>query len=129
MLSLSGKKCCRGRRQPRCRPPGCRAAFRDGARVLAVARQEGSLQQLAREVAGVEVLSLDASDEGAPSKIFGILQPDILVLGGGAFPPAAPLHEQTWQQFAVNWEADVRSPFISARQRCRGRCRRGHRLF
>src|SRR5215469_10453624 len=87
------------------------AAVRDGARVLAVARQEGPLQQLARDIPGTEVLSLDASDEGAPAKVFDVLAPDILVLGGGAFPPAAPLHEQTWQQFAVNWEADVKIAF------------------
>jgi NAD(P)-dependent dehydrogenase (short-subunit alcohol dehydrogenase family) len=87
------------------------AAVRDGARVLAVARQEGPLRQLAREVPGTEVLSLDASQEGASSKVFDIVQPDILVLGGGAFPPAAPLHEQTWEQFAVNWEADVKIAF------------------
>jgi NAD(P)-dependent dehydrogenase (short-subunit alcohol dehydrogenase family) len=87
------------------------AATRNGARVLAVARQEGPLQQLAGEVPGTEVLSLDATDEGAPSKVFDVLQPDILVLGGGAFPPAAPLHEQTWQQFAVNWETDVKIAF------------------
>src|SRR5262249_28066697 len=35
----------------------------------------------------------------------------ILVLCGGAFPPAAPFHEQSWQEFAVNWEADVRIAF------------------
>ncbi len=87
------------------------AAARSGARALAVARQEGPLQQLAREVPGTQVLALDASEESAPSKVFGALQPDILVLGGGAFPPAAPLHEQTWQQFAVNWETDVKIAF------------------
>ena len=79
--------------------------------MLAVARQEGPLRQLAREVSGAEVLSLDATDESAPSKVFGILQPDILVLCGGAFPPAAPLHKQSWQEFAVNWETDVKIAF------------------
>ena len=87
------------------------AAISNGARVLAVARQEGPLRQLAQEVPGVEVLSLDAADEGTPSKVFGVLQPDILVLCGGALPPAAPLHEQSWQEFAVNWEADVKIAF------------------
>src|SRR5258707_12464174 len=58
------------------------AAIRNGARVLAVARQEGPLRQLAQEVAGTEVLSLDGTDEGAPSKVFDVLQPDILVLSG-----------------------------------------------
>jgi RNA polymerase sigma-70 factor (ECF subfamily) len=87
------------------------AGVRNGARVLAVARQEASLRQLAREVPGVEVLSLDAADEGAASKVFDVLPPDILVLCAGAFPPAAPIHEQTWREFAVNWETDVKIAF------------------
>jgi NAD(P)-dependent dehydrogenase (short-subunit alcohol dehydrogenase family) len=87
------------------------AGIRHGARVLAVARQEGSLRQLAREVSGVEVLPLDAAEEAAPAKVFGAVEPDILVLCAGAFPPAAPLHEQSWQEFAVNWETDVKIAF------------------
>jgi NAD(P)-dependent dehydrogenase (short-subunit alcohol dehydrogenase family) len=87
------------------------AAIRNGARVLAVARQEGALRQLAQEVSDAEVLSLDATDKGAPAKVFDVLRPDILVLCAGAFPPAAPLHEQSWQEFAVNWETDVKITF------------------
>jgi NAD(P)-dependent dehydrogenase (short-subunit alcohol dehydrogenase family) len=87
------------------------AGIRNGARVLAVARQEAPLKQLAHEVSGAEVLALDASEADAPGKVFEVLQPDILVLGGGAFPPAAPLHEQRWQEFAVNWESDVKIAF------------------
>src|SRR5438094_10506015 len=56
------------------------AAVGKGARVLAVARQEGPLRQLAAEITGTEVLSLDAADEGAPAKVFDVLQPDVLVL-------------------------------------------------
>jgi NAD(P)-dependent dehydrogenase (short-subunit alcohol dehydrogenase family) len=33
------------------------------------------------------------------------------VLCAGAFPPAAPLHEQSWEQFAINWETDVKMAF------------------
>jgi NADP-dependent 3-hydroxy acid dehydrogenase YdfG len=91
------------------------SAIRNGARALAVARQEGPLRQLAQEVSGAEVLSIDATDEGAPSKVFNVLQPDILVLGGGAFPPAGPLHELSWQEFAVNWETDVKIAFQFSR--------------
>jgi NAD(P)-dependent dehydrogenase (short-subunit alcohol dehydrogenase family) len=87
------------------------AGIRSGARVLAVARQQEPLRQLAREVPGAEVLSLDATDEEAPSKVFNVLQPDVLILGGGVFPPMAPLHEQSWGQFAVNWENDVKIAF------------------
>ncbi len=87
------------------------AGIGNGARVLAVARQEVTLRQLAREVPGVEVLVLDATDEAAPAKVFEALQPDILVLCAGAFPPAAPLHKQSWPEFAVNWETDVKIAF------------------
>jgi NAD(P)-dependent dehydrogenase (short-subunit alcohol dehydrogenase family) len=84
---------------------------RSGADVLAVARGEERLRQLTREVAGTRILALDATDEGAPARVFDVLRPDILVLCGGAFPPAAPLHEQSWQQFAVNWDCDVKIAF------------------
>src|SRR5262249_33938578 len=77
-------------------------AARHGARVLAVARNEGPLRQLAGDLAGTEILPLDATDEAAPSKVFDVLVPDILVLCGGAFPVLAPLHEQSWKEFAVN---------------------------
>ena len=84
---------------------------RNGARVLAVARQQDRLRQLAHEVPGAEVLPLDAADEAAPSKVFDVLRPDILVLCAGAFPPAAPMHQQSWREFAVNWETDVKIAF------------------
>ena len=87
------------------------AAVRNGARVLAVARREVALRQLAEEVCGTEVLSLDATDEAAPSKVFDVLQPDILVVCAGAFPPAAPLNKLSWQEFAVNWDTDVKIAF------------------
>jgi NAD(P)-dependent dehydrogenase (short-subunit alcohol dehydrogenase family) len=82
-----------------------------GARVLAVARREGPLKQLAAEVSGVEIMALDATDEDAPAIVFSEFQPDILVLCAGVFPPAAPIHEQSWRDFAVNWEADVKIAF------------------
>jgi NAD(P)-dependent dehydrogenase (short-subunit alcohol dehydrogenase family) len=87
------------------------AAAGSGARVLAVARQQEPLAKLVEEVPGVEALPLDATDEGAPSRAFDVLQPDILVVCGGALPPAAPLYEQSWRQFSVNWESDVRIAF------------------
>jgi NAD(P)-dependent dehydrogenase (short-subunit alcohol dehydrogenase family) len=87
------------------------AGIRNGARVLGVARHEGPLRQLAQEISGAQILALDARDEGAASKVFEALPPDILVLGGGVFPPAAPLHQQSWREFAVNFENDVRIAF------------------
>ena len=82
-----------------------------GAHVLAVARNLEPLTRLAEELPGLEILALDATREDAPSKVFQKLPPDILVLCAGAFPPTAPLHEQSWEEFAVNWETDVKIAF------------------
>lgn len=86
-------------------------AARGGAHLLAVARKEGPLQELAREFGGVDILSLDATSEDAPARVFSALPPDVLVICGGALPPTAPMHELSWREFAVNWETDVRIAF------------------
>jgi len=91
------------------------AAIGNGARVLAVGRHEERLAQLAREAQGAEVLALDATEESAPFRVFDVLRPDVLVVTAGAFPPAAPLHEQSWREFSVNWEVDVRIAFHFAK--------------
>ena len=87
------------------------AAHESGASVLAVARQEPPLSRLADEFAGCAVLALDATDEAAPGTVFEALEPDVLVVCAGAFPPAAPLHQLGWREFSANWEADVRIAF------------------
>src|SRR6266702_654161 len=84
----------------------------EGARVLAVARQEPSLRQLAAEIPGVRVLALDAADEGAPAQVFETLLPDILVVCAGALPHMAPLVEQNWEQFSRNWNSDVKMSLL-----------------
>ena len=72
------------------------AGLRQGASVLAVARQEDRLRQLAQVVPCVDVLAMDASDDTAPGRTFGAMRPDILVLCAGAVPPAARIHQQSW---------------------------------
>ncbi len=86
-------------------------AARSGARVLAVARGQEALDGLKRSVPGVETLAVDASEEAAPSKVFeAASHPHILVLCAGAFPPAAPLHEQTWKEFSASGMSPRPSP-------------------
>src|SRR5262245_35511128 len=87
------------------------AGSRSGARMLAVARQEASLRLLAEEIPGIKILALDATDEGAPAKVFDVVEPGILVLCAGALPPAAPLRELSCEEFAVNRESDVKIAF------------------
>lgn len=91
----------------------------EGAHVLAVAREPASLQQLARELPAVKTLAIDAANETAPSSVFAALRPDLLVLCAGAIPPGRPFHELTWEEFAVNWETDVRIAFSFCREALR----------
>jgi NAD(P)-dependent dehydrogenase (short-subunit alcohol dehydrogenase family) len=87
------------------------AGMRNGAQVLAVARHEAPLRQLESAFPGIETLTLDATDDDAPVTVFDAFKPDILILGGGVFPPAAPIPELNWQQFSANWESDVKIAF------------------
>ena len=84
------------------------AAHAEGAQVLAVARKPEPLSKLADTFPGVRTLALDATDEGAPARVFATLSPDVLVVCAGAIPHAAPLGEQSWEQFSRNWNNDVK---------------------
>jgi NAD(P)-dependent dehydrogenase (short-subunit alcohol dehydrogenase family) len=91
----------------------------EGAHVLAVGRNRASLEQLASELPGTKTLAIDAAAEAAPASVFAALRPDLLVLCGGATPPGRPIHELTWEEFAVNWEVDVRISFAFCREALR----------
>lgn len=87
-------------------------AHAQGARVLAVARTQEPLAQLANDFPGVRVLQLDATDEHAPDGVFATVLPDILIVSAGAIPHTAPIGEQSWEQFSRNWNADVKLSFL-----------------
>src|SRR5690349_18588802 len=86
-----------------------------GAGVLAVARGASDLELLRRDRPGVGTLALDATREEAPGEVFAALEPDVLVICAGALAPAAPVHEQSWAGFSVNWETDVKVSFLFCR--------------
>jgi 3-oxoacyl-[acyl-carrier protein] reductase len=95
------------------------------ASVLAVARDRAKLEKLAGEVPGVRVVAGDAADEGLAARIVGEETPDVVVSAVGASPGLAPIHEQTWETFARNWEVDVKSAFVWLREALRRPLRRG----
>jgi NAD(P)-dependent dehydrogenase (short-subunit alcohol dehydrogenase family) len=88
------------------------AVHTDGAQVLAVARQSKPLSQLPEELPGVITLAADATDESAPARVFETLRPDVLVICAGAVPHMASLQDQDWQEFARNWNTDVKASFL-----------------
>src|SRR5205814_8896467 len=65
-----------------------------GARVLALARDEARLAEVARPLTGVTPVVGDASDEALAARLVAAEAPDLIVLCAGAAPMLAPLHEQ-----------------------------------
>ena len=93
-----------------------RALAAEGASVWALARDAERLEQLKREVDGVQTLVADVTDPQTAPQTLGATRPDILVLNAGARPFLAPIHQQSWEQFSRNWETDVRMTFAFGKE-------------
>ncbi len=88
----------------------------EGATVWAIARNAESLEQLKREVKGVQTCVADVADPRVASQIVREIRPDILVLNAGAKPAMLPIHEQSWDLFSRNWETDVKATFTFGKE-------------
>jgi NAD(P)-dependent dehydrogenase (short-subunit alcohol dehydrogenase family) len=81
-----------------------------GAAVVAVARDAARLAELAAH-RSIQPEVADATDAAAAEVLVSRHRPDVLALVAGATPQLAPLHEQSWEAFSVNWQTDVRIAF------------------
>jgi NAD(P)-dependent dehydrogenase (short-subunit alcohol dehydrogenase family) len=82
-----------------------------GAKVIAVARTEAALAELASGPGTIHPEVADAGDPTVAHDLLDRYDPDRLVVVAGATPAIRPLQEQTWESFSLNWEADVRIAF------------------
>ena len=87
------------------------AASAAGASVLAVARAEGPLAELAAAYPGVRTMAADMTDEQTPARILQTIRPDVIVVCAGVTPPTHSLQDHTWETFSRVWENDVRGSF------------------
>lgn len=83
----------------------------EGANVWALARNEKNLDTLKHEVQGVQTFAADVTDPQTASEALNKVRPDILILNAGATPVVMPLREQSWEQFNIAWETDVKATF------------------
>jgi NAD(P)-dependent dehydrogenase (short-subunit alcohol dehydrogenase family) len=87
---------------------GIATAFAEaGARVVAVSRTAAAFPERV-------TVTPEIADAGDPVVAAGVLEqydPEAVILVAGATPYIRPLQGQTWETFAVNWEADVRIAF------------------
>jgi len=93
-----------------------RALAAEGASVWALARDAARLDLLTREVAGVQTLVADVTQAQTAPQTLRATRPDILVLNAGATPTMAPLHQQSWEQFARTWDTDVHMTFTFGKE-------------
>jgi NAD(P)-dependent dehydrogenase (short-subunit alcohol dehydrogenase family) len=88
-----------------------RAVGQQGARTLAVARNQQRLKALAECCTSVQTLALDATDEDSPRRVFNRMLPSVLVVASGADPVIKPIQHQSWDEFTTNWRVDVKITF------------------
>jgi NAD(P)-dependent dehydrogenase (short-subunit alcohol dehydrogenase family) len=91
---------------------GIASAFAQaGTPVVAVARTAAALSDLAGTSSNIRSEVADATDANVASSLIGRYRPHTVVLVAGANPTIAPLQEQTWETFSVNWHTDVQIAF------------------
>jgi NAD(P)-dependent dehydrogenase (short-subunit alcohol dehydrogenase family) len=96
---------------------GIARAFADaGVPVVAVARTDTALAELATTSANVRTEVADAADATAASTLLDKYEPQVLILVAGANPVMRPLQHQTWDTFSVNLHTDVKIAFTWLRE-------------
>ncbi|MDJ0347051.1 SDR family oxidoreductase [Streptomyces sp. H10-C2] len=87
-----------------------------GTAVIGIARDEQELRAVGDEPgASFTPVAGDATDETLAQDVIREHRPGLLVLNAGATPHMAPVHEQTWETFSRNWQADARHVFTWTR--------------
>jgi len=100
-----------------------------GATVIAVARTEAALANLAVGAPAIQPEVVDAADATAAGTLLDRHDPEIVVLVAGATPLMRPLQHQTWETFSVNWHTDVRIAFNWLREALLKPLRPGSRVI
>ena len=91
---------------------GIASAFAEaGARVIAVARSDAALNDVARAVSGIRPEVADAGDPSVAGSLIDRYDPHTVVLVAGATPLHRPVQHHTWETFSTNWHTDVRIAF------------------
>ena len=90
-----------------------------GARVIAVARTNSALAELAERAGvtgAVQPEIADAADATVAGALLDRYDPYAVILVAGARPLMRPLQQQTWETFSANWQVDVRIAFHWVRE-------------
>src|SRR3954452_10637869 len=88
-----------------------------GAQGVGIARDAAALDEVREQLGDAFTpVVADATDPVVAGELLDRHQPGTLVLNAGATPLPRPVHRQTWQTFARNWEVDVQHTFHWTRE-------------
>ena len=81
-----------------------------GANVTAISRDRAKLA--AAEQAGAAVIAGDATDATLINKVVREELPDLLILSAGARLSMKPIDQQSWDEFSIVWNTDVKAGLV-----------------
>jgi NAD(P)-dependent dehydrogenase (short-subunit alcohol dehydrogenase family) len=88
-----------------------------GVHVVAVARSLGPLDELKNDLGECVTTEVaDVADPTVSSSLIANYRPRIIILNAGATPDPGSLQDQTWDNFSLNWNVDVRQVFNFVRE-------------
>lgn len=88
------------------------ALLAEGASVVAVARGDAGLAELAAETAlPIRTVVADAAGAKTAERLLREFGPQFVVLAAGIRPHMAPLDEQSWETFSQAWHGDTQAAF------------------
>ena len=98
-----------------------------GANVIAMSRDRANL--IAAEQAGAVVLAGDATDATLMNKVVREEAPDVLILNAGTRLPIKPIDQQSWDEFSIVWNTDVKAGLVGIQAALHTPMKRGGRVL
>jgi NAD(P)-dependent dehydrogenase (short-subunit alcohol dehydrogenase family) len=98
-----------------------------GANVIAISRDRSNLSSA--EHAGATVIAGDATDATLMNKVVREEAPDVLILNAGARLPVKPIDQQSWDEFSIVWNTDVKAGLVGIQAALNTPMKRGGRVL
>jgi NAD(P)-dependent dehydrogenase (short-subunit alcohol dehydrogenase family) len=98
-----------------------------GANVTAMSRNRSNL--VAAEELGASVIAGDATDAALMNSLVRDESPDVLILNAGTRLPIKPIDQQSWDEFSIVWNTDVKAGLVGIQAALNTPMKRGGRIL
>jgi len=104
-----------------------KALIASGANVTAMSRDRSNLE--AAEKVGASVIAGDATDATLMNSVVRDETPDVLILNAGTRLPIKPIDQQSWDEFSIVWNTDVKAGLVGIQAALNTPMKRGGRIL